>query len=154
MSGAEKPVVQMTVAPPTSEVHSPATRPWMWKSGMTLQTLSAGDSESVRTMAVAEAIRFRLVKGTIFGREVVPDVWSTKATSSIPVRCPEDAADAVTPSTVIESEVPVTFDPMRITGMPAALAAWVAGSISASPSPTTMAARPRSSISKSNSPRR
>ena len=56
--------------------------PWMWKSGMTVNERSAAVRCSDVAMFWAEAARFRWRSGTIFGRDVVPDVWSTSASSS------------------------------------------------------------------------
>ena len=54
----------------------------MWNSGMTLRQRSSGVSASVVRMWRAEAARLRCSSGTILGREVVPEVCSTSATSS------------------------------------------------------------------------
>ena len=51
-----------------------------------LRQRSLAVSFSVRTILPADAMRLAWVSGTIFGREVVPDVWSTRATSSAPAR--------------------------------------------------------------------
>ncbi len=81
---ASKPGVQTTLPPAPSELSTAATRPWMWKSGMTLRHRSAGPSASERRTLPAEAQRLACVSGTIFGRDVVPDVCSTRATSCGP----------------------------------------------------------------------
>ena len=52
--------------------------PWMWKSGMTVREQSATVSWSEAAMFSAERARLRWRRGTIFGREVVPDVWSAR----------------------------------------------------------------------------
>ena len=80
--GAWKPGVQMTLAPAESEERSAATRPWMWKSGITLRQRSPGVSSSVAATLPADSVSRRWVSGTIFGRAVVPDVWRTSAVSS------------------------------------------------------------------------
>src|SRR5215831_4926864 len=59
---ALKPVEQHTWHPAESGANVAAMRPWMWKSGM--------------------MFTLRSVSGTILGREVVPEVWSTRAMSS------------------------------------------------------------------------
>ena len=56
--------------------------PWMWKSGMTVKERSAAVSCNDAAMLRAERARLRWRSGTIFGRDVVPDVWSTSASSS------------------------------------------------------------------------
>jgi len=56
--------------------------PWMWNSGMMLRQRSPGASCRKRPMLPAEAVTLRFDSGTIFGREVVPDVCRISATSS------------------------------------------------------------------------
>ena len=56
-SGALNPGVQTTLPPATSEASSAATRPWMWKSGITLRHRSVGPSPSVAAMFAAEVSR-------------------------------------------------------------------------------------------------
>ena len=56
--------------------------PWMWKSGMTVKERSAALSRNDAAMLRAERARLRWRRGTIFGRDVVPDVCSTRASSS------------------------------------------------------------------------
>jgi hypothetical protein len=79
---ALKPGVQNTCEPADSGASTPAMRPWMWNSGMMLSPQSAALKRSVSRMLVAEAQRLRCDSGTIFGREVVPEVCSTIDTSS------------------------------------------------------------------------
>ena len=81
---ALKPGVQITQAPAWSEAITPAISPWMWKSGMMLRQRSPGSSEIQSAMLRAEAQRLAPVSGTILGRDVVPEVWSTSAASSLP----------------------------------------------------------------------
>src|SRR5690606_11716630 len=71
---ALKPGVQKTEAPADSDEVTAAMRPWMWKSGMMLRQRSAGVRRSVRRMLRAEAAILRPARGTIFGRDVVPEV--------------------------------------------------------------------------------
>ena len=54
----------------------------MWKRGMTPRHRSSRPRSSVLATFAAEATRFRCRRGTRFGREVVPEVWRSKATSS------------------------------------------------------------------------
>ena len=56
--------------------------PWMWNSGITFRQRSAAVSRSVCATLSAEAHTFRCESGTILGRDVVPDVWRMRATSS------------------------------------------------------------------------
>ena len=81
---ALKPGVQITQAPAWSEAITPAISPWMWKSGMMLRQRSPGSSESQSAMLPADAQRLAPESGTIFGRDVVPEVCSTRAVSSLP----------------------------------------------------------------------
>src|SRR5687767_11925160 len=78
---ALKPGVQTTEGPAESGKGTAAMRPWMWKSGRKLRQRSAGISASISRMFFAEAARLACVSGTILGRDGVPDVWSTSATS-------------------------------------------------------------------------
>ena len=71
---ALKPGVQNTIEPADSGVSTPAIRPWMWNSGMMFRPRSPGVKPSVRAMCWAEAQRLACDSGTIFGREVVPEV--------------------------------------------------------------------------------
>ena len=82
---ALKPGVQITVLPAWSEAITPAISPWMWKSGMMLRQRSPGASDIHSAMLRADAQRFAPVSGTILGRDVVPEVWSTSAASSLRV---------------------------------------------------------------------
>src|SRR5690606_27496387 len=59
-----------------------AIKPWMWNSGMILRQRSSAVRANVSTMLRAVAHMLRWLSGTIFGREVVPEVCSTSATSS------------------------------------------------------------------------
>ncbi len=79
---ASKPGVQNTEAPAEIGANMAAIKPWMWNSGMMLRPRSCGVKCSVSRMWRAEAQTLRWLSGTIFGREVVPEVCSTSATSS------------------------------------------------------------------------
>ena len=79
---ALKPGVQITQAPAWSEAITPAISPWMWKSGMMLRQRSPGRREIQSAILRADAQRLAPVSGTILGRDVVPEVWSTSAASS------------------------------------------------------------------------
>ena len=79
---ALNPGEQCTCAPAASEESTAAIRPWMWKSGMMFRQTSSGVSCSAPMMFRAEAVTLRWSSGTIFGREVDPEVCSTRATSS------------------------------------------------------------------------
>ena len=78
---ALKPGVQNTMEPADSGVSTPAIRPWMWNSGMMLSPRSAAVKARVRAMCWAEAHKLACDRGTILGREVVPEVCSTMDTS-------------------------------------------------------------------------
>lgn len=49
---------------------------------MMFKQTSSAVSASVSRMFCALAVMFRCVSGTSFGRDVVPDVWRSSATSS------------------------------------------------------------------------
>ena len=53
----------------------------MWNSGMMLSPRSAAVKARVRAMCWAEAHKLACDRGTILGREVVPEVCSTMDTS-------------------------------------------------------------------------
>src|SRR5687768_4380277 len=79
---ALNPGVQHTSPPAESGASNAAINPWMWKSGMITRPRSLSvNARDSRTFA-ADAHTFFCASGTILGRDVVPDVWSTKATSS------------------------------------------------------------------------
>ena len=82
MRRALKPGAQWTDAPARMEALTAAISPWMWNSGMMFRHRSAGFSASEAAICPAEAARLAPDKGTIFGREVVPEVCSTRAMSS------------------------------------------------------------------------
>ena len=69
----------------------------MWKSGITFRQRSAGVRSSVSATFAALAASFRCVSGTSFGRAVVPDVCSSKATASGSSR-PSKGVSVGTPS--------------------------------------------------------
>ena len=52
----------------------PAINPWIWNKGMTFKPLSVDVKRVLVAMCWAEAHTLRCDKGTIFGRDVVPDV--------------------------------------------------------------------------------
>ena len=71
---ALKPGEQKTLAPAYNVLSTAAIRPWMWNSGMMLRQRSAGVTWVVAAMWRAEAVTLIWLSGTIFGREVVPEV--------------------------------------------------------------------------------
>ncbi len=103
---ASKPGVQNTCEPADSGASTPAMRPWMWNSGMMLRPRSAAVKASDLRMWRAEAHRFCCDSGTIFGREVVPEVCSTMATSSGSAKPPLAAGVAVLPAPTSSVKLP------------------------------------------------
>src|SRR5687767_12487315 len=79
---ALKPGLQQIEAPAASEESTAAMRPWMWKSGMTLRQRSSLERASEARMCRADAVTLTWLKGTILGRDVVPEVCRTSAMSS------------------------------------------------------------------------
>src|SRR5690606_6751200 len=81
---ALKPGVANTLAPADRLDATAAIRPWMWNSGMMLRQRSSGVSAKVSRMLRAVAQMLRWLSGTVLGRDVVPEVCSTSAMSSVP----------------------------------------------------------------------
>ena len=80
---ALKPGVQNTCEPADSGASTPAIRPWMWNSGMMFRPRSAGVNCSVRAMLRGRGAQVGAASAArSSGREVVPEVCSTIATSS------------------------------------------------------------------------
>src|SRR5689334_4528416 len=79
---ALNPGGQKTLAPARIEEVKAPISPWIWNSGMITRQRSAGVSARQVEMLRAEASRFFCASGTILGREVVPEVCSTRAPSS------------------------------------------------------------------------
>ncbi len=80
---ALKPGVQKIWPPRDSGARMPAINPWMWKSGMMLRPRSLSVNSRLVAIFPAEAQTLRWLSGTIFGREVVPDVCKMSAMSSL-----------------------------------------------------------------------
>ena len=79
---ALNPGVQNTEPPRDSGASRPAISPWMWNSGMMLRPRSAAvKCERCVAMLSADFATLACVSGTIFGREVVPEVCRISATS-------------------------------------------------------------------------
>src|SRR5262245_30543714 len=76
-----QPGVHTMPDPAASDASSVLCRPCPWNSGTTLRHRSAPVSASAAIEAQADAHRLACVCGTIFGRDVVPEVRSTNATS-------------------------------------------------------------------------
>ncbi len=115
----------------------------MWKSGMMLRQRSAGERASVAPMWRAEARRFFWLRGTIFGREVVPEVCRTSATSSGSAG-PPDSAAAMPVSSASRVKPPdgsVGPTLRRMTRAPCRRAAATAGPSSRSPTISALAPR-------------
>src|SRR4029077_2109523 len=78
---ASKPEVQNTRPPAESGASVPAIRPGMWNSGMMVRPQSFVVNASVAAILPAETLILRWDSGTIFGRDVVPEVCRINATS-------------------------------------------------------------------------
>src|ERR1700744_3798504 len=76
-----KPPVQNTAPPRESGADRPAISPWIWNNGITLSARSWAESSSEAAMLRAEVQMLAWRSGTIFGREVVPEVCKMRATS-------------------------------------------------------------------------
>src|SRR5687767_10455616 len=79
---ALNPVVQKTSPPADRGASKAAIRPWMWNSGMITRARSSSLRASDSLTLYADAHTLRCDSGTILGRDVVPDVWRTRAISS------------------------------------------------------------------------
>ena len=84
---ALKPGVQNTAPPRESGAERPAISPWIWNKGITLSALSFSESSSEVAMLPAEVQMLAWRSGTIFGREVVPEVCRMSATSWASAGC-------------------------------------------------------------------
>ena len=96
----KRPGVQIMLAPAVMDESKAPTRPWMWNRGMTFRHRSPSTSWRVDRMLWADLQRFVWVSGMIFGREVVPDVCSTSATSEASARPLCAGGEPAGPSTV------------------------------------------------------
>ena len=122
----------------------------MWKSGITFRQRSPAVSASDSTMFPADTARLRWLSGTSFGREVVPEVCSSSATSSGATS--SGAARAGRAGVAAASLGRRLRPPGSLSSAsrstPAAAAAWACG---ASPGRVISAFAPRSSRAKRNS---
>ena len=101
---------------------------------------SVDSRRRVRRMFAAVAHTLRWSSGTIFGREVVPEVWRTSAMSSGPAMPPRGAG--APPGSFTNWNVPAgssLFALISSTGTPSAAAAARAGVSSPSMSTTAFA---------------
>ena len=76
--------VHTTVDPAANAVSSPEIRPCAWNNGSTLSNRSTASSCNTAPALWADWQTLACVKGTIFGRDVVPDVIRMKASLSAP----------------------------------------------------------------------
>src|SRR5580704_6675951 len=94
-----QPGVQTTPPPAASDVITVAIRPWPWNSGRTFRQRSASLSASAATALKAEVQILTCVSGTIFGRDVVPDVNKNSAVVPGPTGS-DDGSFAAAPASV------------------------------------------------------
>src|SRR5580700_70029 len=94
-----QPGVQTTPAPAASDVITVAIRPWPWNSGSTFRQRSASLNCSAATALKAEVQILAWVSGTIFGRDVVPDVNKSSAVAPGPSGS-DDGSPAAAPASV------------------------------------------------------
>ena len=85
-----------TLPPATSGAASTSTIPPMWNIGSTCRQRSSAPRPTDAIRFPTDASRLRCVSGTFLGRDVVPDVCSTSATSSAR-RNPPSRAEAADP---------------------------------------------------------
>ena len=104
-----------------------AISPWMWNRGMMLRQRSSSVSASVLPILPADAVTLRWDSGTIFGREVVPEVCSTSAMSPASAKPPWAGLPPAAPSKVNRPAGPFGSAFRRITGTFSFLATAKAG---------------------------
>src|SRR5271165_3803425 len=124
---ALKPGVQNTEPPRDSGAKSPAISPWMWNSGMMLRPRSAAVKERLVAMLSADFVTLACDSGTIFGRDVVPEVCRISATSSAAARPGRAAGPLASPDS---ENAPAPRDGAGVsvnTAMPSFFAASSAG---------------------------
>src|SRR5580704_3140820 len=119
-----QPGVQTTPPPAASDVITVAIRPWPWNSGSTFRQRSASLSLSAATALKAEVQILACVSGTIFGRDVVPDVNNNSAVTPGPTGS-DDGSPAVPASVNRPAASPVGV--RSNTGKPRARATRRAG---------------------------
>src|SRR5258708_17598830 len=93
-----QPGVQTTPAPAASDVITVAMRPGPWNSGSTFRQRSASLSCNAATALNADVQILPWVSGTIFGRDVVPDVNKNSAVAPGPIGSDDGSPAAVPPS--------------------------------------------------------
>jgi hypothetical protein len=102
----------------------------MWNSGMILSPRSEAVSAKVCRTLRAEALTLRWASGTIFGREVVPDVCRTSAMSSAVAGPWRGGSDAACPLANTSVKLPAPRSCVvatRAIGTPSLLATSMAG---------------------------
>ena len=137
-----KPGVQKTLAPADSEAVTAAIRPWIWNSGITLRQRSSGVSASEVATLCADAARLAWLSGTSFGRDVVPEVWSSRAMSPSSAGPVVAAGPTAGPSMAKRPAGSPASKERRSTAMPSFSATAIAGP--ASSLPTRIALAPMS----------
>ena len=103
---ARKPCVQTTLPPPTSEPKSAATRPWMWKSGITLRHRSVRSRGSVSATLAADVGKLRSVSGTSWGTRRARGEQQRS-----PRRCSRASLDATSPGDSPEQAIDPAVSP-------------------------------------------
>ena len=96
------PGVQTTLAPAASEVSTLAMRPCPWNRGITFKHRSVSFSTSAAHELRADVQMLACVSGTIFGRDVVPDVRNSSATSAGAI----ESSDGVPPWSPVNMKRP------------------------------------------------
>jgi len=95
---ASNPGAHQIDASAASDAVTAAICPWIWNSGITFRQQSAGASGT--PMFCAEAAWFDCSSGTIFGRDVVPDVCRFRAVLSGPWAAPDAGSPVSAPNRV------------------------------------------------------
>jgi hypothetical protein len=136
---ASKPGVQKTDAPAAREVRTAAINPWIWNSGMMLRQRSSGTRPSVSPIWRADASRFLWLRGTSFGRDVVPEVWRRRAMSSGSAKPVATEGPSAFASMVKDPAGAPSGTPRRRIAMPSFSATTTEGPVSSRPTRIALA---------------
>ena len=120
---------QNTEPPAATEDNTAAINPWMWNSGIIFIHLSEFESDKVAPMCFAEEVILTCDSGTIFGRDVVPEVCNTKAMSSGSAMPPAMASEVCSPINVKDPAGSVSDQAISITFILRDLATSIAGEL-------------------------
>ena len=123
-AAGSNPWVQTTLDPAANAASSPENRPCAWNRGRTFSNRSCDPSANVAPTLWADRQTLACVSGTIFGRDVLPEVNKIKAWSAPPAANPLLTARDGTEPTRLNAPAPSSGRGDRsMTGMPRVCAA-------------------------------